>query len=151
MTISFRHVFNVYVDVDPPVDIGNVGAGRRRVIPITGGRFAGEALNGVILPGGADYQIIRPDGVAELEAHYTLRTNDGVHIYVKNVGFRHGPQEIIEKLIRGEEVPDGSYYFMTTPRFEVDDERYAFLNRNIFVGAGFRRPSCVEIHYYQVL
>lgn len=151
MSLTFQPVFTVKVEVDKPIEVGAVGAGIRRVIPIIGGSFEGELLNGTILPGGADYQIIRPDGVTEVEAHYTLRTNDGAHIYVKNNGYRHGPREIIEKLIKGEEVPDGSYYFKTTPRFEVSDEKYAFLNRNIFVGIGKRKPACVEIEYYQLM
>ena len=108
-------------------------------------------LKGKVLPGGADYQILRPDGVTEALAHYTIQTDDGVPIYVVNKGYRHGPKEIIDKLIRGEEVPEGSYYFKTTPVFETGSEKYDFLNKMIFVGEGIRRPSEVEIRFYQLV
>jgi hypothetical protein len=150
MSIHLKQVFTARIKVDTPIEVGDVGTGMRRVIPITGGTFEGPELKGTVLPGGADYQLIRFDGVTEVVAHYTLQTDDGVPIYVVNKGYRHGPKEIIDKLIRGEEVPDGSYYFKTTPVFETDSEKYVFLNRMIFIGEGFRRPFDVEIKFYEV-
>ena len=79
--------------VDAPLDLGDVGKGRRRIVPISGGEFSGPVLRGTVLPGGADWQIMRSDGVAELEARYTLRTDDGALIDVRNVALRHGPPE----------------------------------------------------------
>ncbi|WP_102348453.1 DUF3237 domain-containing protein [Bacillus sp. Marseille-P3661] len=151
MSIEVKHCFDVYVKVDQPIEVGSVGSGQRRVIPITGGTFEGELFKGKILPGGADYQIIRPDGVTEALAHYTLQTEDGTNIYVVNRGYRHGPKEIIEKLIKGEQVPADSYYFKTTPTFEVSGDKYSFLNKSIFIGVGTRNPSDVKIQYYEVL
>ncbi len=151
MSIETKHVFDVLVKVDPPIEVGTVSSGERRIIPITGGTFEGENFKGRILPGGADYQIVRRDHVTEVVAHYSLQTDDGTNIYVINRGYRHGPEEIINKLIKGEPVPEGSYYFKTTPTFEVSDERYSFLNSNIFIGIGTREPDCVKIKYYQVL
>lgn len=150
MSIHLKQVFTARIKVDTPIEVGDVGTGMRRVIPIIGGTFEGLELKGTVLPGGADYQLIRFDGVTEVVAHYTLQTDDGVPIYVVNKGYRHGPKEIIDKLIRGEEVPGGSYYFKTTPVFETDSEKYAFLNRMIFIGEGIRRPFDVEIKFYEV-
>ena len=79
-------------------ELGATPLGRRRVIPITGGRFSGERLSGRVLPGGADWQVIRADGVADLDARYTLETADGALIYVRNKGYRHGPDEVIKRL-----------------------------------------------------
>jgi|SRR5690625_357835 len=149
--IKLEYVFHINVNVDRPIEVGRVGKGVRKIIPITGGDFDGETLQGKILPGGADYQIIRSDGVTELIAQYTLQTEDGTFINVTNQGYRHGPKDIIEKLAKGIKVPDDSYYFKTTPVFEVDNEKFAFLNRNIFIGVGTREPSHVKIAYYQVL
>jgi hypothetical protein len=150
MNTNLEHIFTAKIKVDIPIEIGDVGIGIRRVIPITGGTFEGPKMKGIILPGGADYQIIRYDGVTEALAHYTIQTDDGVPIYVVNKGYRHGPKEIIDKLISGESVPDGSYYFKTTPVFETGSEKYSFLNRMIFIGEGLRKPNEVEIKFLQV-
>ena len=63
-------------------------AGERFIVPITGGRFWGgpgfESLCGEVLPGGADRQLLRPDGVKELDALYELRCADGTTLTVHN-------------------------------------------------------------------
>ncbi|SFQ06134.1 DUF3237 domain-containing protein [Salibacterium halotolerans] len=151
MSIETKHVFDLTIYVDSPIEVGPVSAGERRIINITGGTFEGKNMRGVILPGGADYQVIRRDGVTEVVAHYSLQTTDGTPIYIVNRGYRYGPEEIINKLKQGEPVPDNSYYFKTMPTFEVSDERYAFLNRNLFVGIGTREPDCVKLKVFQVL
>lgn len=99
------------VTVDPPQDLGDVGKGGRRVVPITGGAFVGPHLRASVLAGGADWQVLRSDGVAELEARYTLHTDDGALIYVRNLGLRHGPAEIMAALAAGRRVEPGSFYF----------------------------------------
>jgi hypothetical protein len=58
--------------------------GTRRIVWITGGTFKGPDIEDTVIPGGADWQLVRPDGVVELDARYTLKTNDGVIIYVNN-------------------------------------------------------------------
>lgn len=150
MNLNLSHLFTAKIEVDSPIEIGESGKGNRRVIPITGGTFEGPEIQGTILAGGADYQLIRNDGVTEVVAHYTIETDDGVPIYIINKGYRHGPKDIIDKLIRGEDVPDGSYYFKTTPTFETSGAKYDFLNRMIVVGEGVRRPSNVEMAFYVV-
>lgn len=146
-----RFLMEARVKIAPALEIGETAKGRNRVIPITGGTFEGPQLKGSILPGGADWQLIRTDGVAEVVARYTLKTDDGALISVVNRGYRHGPAEIIEKLYRGEAVDPESYYFRTTPTFEVAAEKYTWLNRHIFIGVGQREPDQVIIKYYQVL
>jgi hypothetical protein len=92
---ELEFIFGARVTVDPPQDLGAFNKGQRRVVPITGGEFSGPGLEGVVLPGGADWQLIRHDGVAELDARYTLRTNDGVSIHVHNRALRHGAPEVM--------------------------------------------------------
>ena len=147
MSIHLKSLFNAKILVDLPIEIGDVGTGIRRVIPILGGTFEGPLLKGKVLPGGADYQLIRNDGVTELLAHYTIQTDDGVPIYVVNQGYRHGPKEIMDQIIRGESVPNDSYYFITSPKFETGSEKYDFLNKSIFVGKGVRTPADVQIEF----
>lgn len=131
-------------------ELGETPHGRRRIIGITGGRFSGERLAGRVLPGGADWQVVRADGVADLDARYTLETGDGVLIYVRNRGYRHGPADVLRKLSSGENVEPSLYYMRTTPRFETGDARYAWLNRIVCVATGARRAAAVELDVYEV-
>src|SRR5207237_5548676 len=91
------------------------------------------------------------DGVADLDARYTLATGDGALIYVRNRGYRHGPSDILEKLAAGEAVDPSLYYMRTTPLFETGDARYAWLNRMICVASGARRAAAVELEVFSVL
>jgi len=138
------------ITLAPAQELGGTPLGRRRIIPITGGGFSGERLSGRVLPGGADWQVIRADGVADLDARYTLETHDGALIYVRNRGYRHGPAEVMRRLAAGEAVDPASYYMRTTPLFETGDERYAWLNRLVCVGTGERRPAAVVLEVFEV-
>jgi hypothetical protein len=148
--LNLQRLFRAEITLSPPQELGDSPLGRRRIIGITGGRFTGERLSGRVLPGGADWQVIRPDGVADLDARYTLETNDGALIYVRNKGYRHGPAEVLKKLLLGENVDPALYYMRTTPRFETGDARYAWLNRIVCVASGARRPAAVELEVYEV-
>ena len=138
------------ITLAPAQELGETPLGRRRIIPITGGSFRGERLSGRVLPGGADWQFIRSDGVAELDARYTLETEDRALIYVRNFGYRHGPAEVIQRLAAGEPVDPALYYMRTTPRFETGAERYKWLNRIICVATGARRAAAVELEVFEV-
>jgi hypothetical protein len=148
--LELEPLFRIEVTLAPPQELGDTPLGRRRIIGITGGRFSGARLSGRVLPGGADWQVIRADGVADLDARYTLETNDGALIYVHNRGYRHAPPEIMKKLIAGEDVDPALYYMRTTPFFETGDARYAWLNRIICVGTGARRPAAVELEIFEI-
>lgn len=145
---SLEFLYTSSVEVGPPLVVGDIGHAERRIIPITGGSFKGPRLAGRVLPGGADWQVIRRDGVAELEARYTLETDDGALIYVLNKGIRWGPKEVMERLARGEEVRPGEYYFRTRPVFETGVPAYQWLHRLIAVAAGERLPDKVIITAY---
>lgn len=151
MSLTTEFAFELRATVDTPQEVGNTPAGRRRFIPITGGVFEGPRLKGTVLPGGADAQIIRPDGVTDLVARYTLRIDDGTLIYVVNRGLRHGPTEVMQRLMRGETVDPAQYYFRTTPAFEVAAGPHDWLNRSIFVGTGARHAAEVHVRYFRVL
>ncbi len=148
--LRLEPLLNARIALGAPQELGEAPHGRRRIIPITGGEFAGERLSGRVLAGGADWQIVRRDGVAELEARYTLQTADGALIYVANNGVRHGPAAVLAKLAAGETVDAASYYMRTTPRFETGDERYAWLNRIVCVATGARRAAEVELEVFEV-
>jgi len=148
--LNLQHLFKAEISLAAPQELGATPQGRRRIIGITGGRFAGERLSGRVLPGGADWQVVRADGVADLDARYTLETSDGALIYVRNRGYRHGPAEVLKKLSAGEEVDPSLYYMRTTPLFETGDARYAWLNRIVCVATGARRAAAVELDVFEV-
>ncbi|HEX6321560.1 MAG TPA: DUF3237 domain-containing protein [Burkholderiales bacterium] len=149
--MNLERLFRAEITLAPPQELGDTPRGRRRIIGISGGRFSGERLSGRVLPGGADWQVIRADGVADLDARYTLETEDGALIYVRNRGVRHGPPEVLRQLAAGEAVDPARYYMRTTPLFETGDARYAWLNRIVCVATGARRPAAVELEIFQVL
>jgi hypothetical protein len=148
--LNLQPLLRAEITLAPPQELGETPQGRRRIIGITGGRFSGERLAGRVLAGGADWQVIRADGVAELDARYTLETSDGALIYVRNRGYRHGSPEVLKKLSSGESVDPSLYYMRTTPRFETGDARYAWLNRILCVATGARRPAAVELEVFEV-
>jgi hypothetical protein len=148
--LKLQALFRAEIMLAPAQELGETPHGRRRVIPILGGRFEGERLSGRVLPGGADWQVIRSDNVAQLDARYTLETHDGALVYVRNEGLRHGPPEIIQKVSRGEAVDAASYYMRTVPHFETGDSRYAWLNRLVCIATGARRATSVELEVFEV-
>jgi len=151
MAIALDFAFALKVTVAPALELGETPQGRRRIVPITGGSVSGPKLTGRVLPGGADWQIIRNDGVAELEARYTLEADDGAFISVLNRGLRHGPPEVVRKLIAGEPVDPDAYYFRCTPVFETAAPAHRWLTRTVFVAAGARHPELVEVRVYAAL
>jgi hypothetical protein len=138
------------VQVGPPVELGNVPRGRRRIIPILGGTFEGPNIRGKVLSGGADWQIVRADGLAELDTRYTLQTETGSLIYIQNAGIRHAPPDVTRKLLAGEAVDPSLVYFRTVPVFETSAPELEWLARSIFVGTGERYPSEVVIRVWKV-
>jgi hypothetical protein len=148
--LRLEPLLSAEITLAPAQELGEAPLGRRRIINITGGSFRGARLSGRVLPGGADWQVVRADGVADLDARYTLETNDGALIYVRNHGYRHGPAEVLEKLSSGKEVDPSLYYMRTTPLFETGDARYAWLNRLICVGSGARRKASVSLEVFEV-
>src|SRR5665213_1300103 len=91
---SLEFVFEARVTIAPTVDMGETPRGRQRMIPITGGVVEGPNFRGTVLPGGADWKILSPDGATELTAQYVIRAEDGTQIAVVNRALRHAPPEI---------------------------------------------------------
>ena len=145
-----RPVCTLKVELGPIIEMGQGRAGKRRIIPIIGGTVEGPELSGTILNVGADWQTIFADGSADLDTRYAFETHDGAVIEVVNLGFRHGPPEVLERLAKGEEVSPDSYYMRTSARFETGDPRYHWVNKSIFVGTGMRKASAVEVAMFLV-
>jgi len=142
--------FTINVQVGAPTELGQVPRGRRRIIPILGGTFDGPNIRGKVVPGGADWQIVRADGLAELDTRYLLQTDSGQLIYIQNAGIRHAPADVTKKLLAGEPVDASQVYFKTIPTFETSAPELQWLTRSIFVATGERKPSDVVIKVWRV-
>jgi hypothetical protein len=149
--LQTRYVFTITAHIGDVTSAGDIGTGVRRIIPITGGEVKGKDVNGKVCAFGADFQIIRPNELIELEAKYAFQTDDGAVIYVENRGIRFGPVDLLQKLKRGEPVDPNLIYFRTVPKFETGAEKYRWLMESLFVGSAARHADRVVIDVHQVL
>ena len=149
--LQTKYVFTITAEIADVTTAGDIGHGVRRIIPITGGEVKGEGINGKVCPFGADFQIIRPNELIELEAKYAFETDDGAVVYVENRGLRFGPVELLHKLKRGDPVDPRLIYFRTVPKFETGAEKYRWLMESLFIGSAARHADRVVIDVHQVL
>lgn len=149
--IQSTPLFTLVADVAQAVDLGHCGGGTRRVVPVNGGRFAGERISGSILPGGNDVQRVRDDGVSELQVYVVLRTDEGETILFKGHAVRHMSEEAAKKITLGVAVDPASYYFREAITFETSSPRLAWLNRIMALGVGRRTKDAVELEVFEVL
>ena len=91
------------------------------------------------------------DGVARIDARYTLRHDDGTLVTMVDRGVRRGPPEVMARLAAGEAVEPSLDHFRTTPQFEVQDGPHRWLAEHVFVCRGNRRPDAVELVFFRVL
>ena len=148
--LSQTPIFTIHAELGEIKHFGQTPYGERRVIDILGGRIEGPRLNGRILPG-ADWQIVCPNGTADLTARYGIETDTGARVLVKSDGLRHGPPEVLAALMRGEPVDPSRYYFRTVMRFEASDPSVDWLNRIIAIARGARDKNTVRLDVYEVL
>ena len=149
--MKIRPLLKLRAEVPKAHVSSNAPYGDRRFIPVTGGDFKGDRLSGKILAGGADCQLVRHDGVADLDVRVTFETDDGVIILMKGLGMRHGSVEVLSRMAAGEHVPGSEYYFREAMFFEAPKGHYDWLNRLIAIGEGERGPDCVLIDVFEIL
>ena len=148
---TLEHVCDLQVQIAPPVEVGHTAHGLRRMIPITGGRVQGPALNGHVLAGGADFQLILAGGTqSHLDARYVLELDDGTRVWVQNTALRCASGEDSARLMRGEPVDPARVYFRCQPRFEVAAPAWAWLTEHQFIGTGVRLPDAVHLSFFKV-
>lgn len=148
---QLEFVFELRVEASSLPEIGKTPKGTRKLIAINGGSFEGPLINGKVIPGGYDWQLLRNDEVTEIEARYVLQTDDGAMITIINSGLRHGPAHVMQQLAQGQEVDPAQYYFRSIPYFETSEKKYDWLNKNIFVANGIRKPALVVIQVWKIL
>jgi hypothetical protein len=136
-------VFSIFATIAGTLTVGETATGQIRAIPITGGEVVGESLNGRVVPGGADWQRTRADGVTELEATYAIEAADGTLIKVVNRG-----------LLVPQGGTDGADYFRTVVSFTAPRGTHDWLNEAIFLcsaGLDPEREQTVQIDVYKLI
>jgi len=151
MAPQLEFLMHIAADVGEVQTLGGGPLGERRVVAITGGRFEGPQLKGEIVAGGADWQIVRADGVLDIDARYVMRTEAGALIRVVSQGYRHGPPEVLAALGRGEDVPRDKYFFRTVMRFETGAADLLWLNRCIALASAERKARQVRLESWRLL
>ncbi len=149
--ISPQPIFTIRCELANILDLGPTPLGHRRVVTILGGPVTGVRLNGRVLPGGADWQIVTPDGCIDLHARYTIESDAGALIQVDSKGMRHGPPEVLARLAAGEDVDPSLYYFRTAMRFETAHPSTDWMNRILALARGAREKNAVRLDVYEVL
>lgn len=150
--IQTRPLFVLSLAVSKIDDLGATPNGIRKIGTVDGGTFAGDRLRGTVkAPPGGDWLLLRSDGVLCLDVRLTLETDEGDLIFMTYKGMRHGPQDVIDRVNRGEAVDPALYYFRATPVFETSSAKYAWLNRAIFVATGRREKTGPIYEVHEVL
>ena len=149
--MKLEHLVTYHADLKEAVEIGAGPAGQRRIVDVTGGTFEGPKMRGTILPSGGDWIAMGADGVGRLDVRATFRTDDGAHVYVQYYGNLVLNDAANAALASGKGTDYGDTYFMTAPRFETGDPRYAWLNAVVAVGEGRIVPGGVEYRVYHVV
>jgi hypothetical protein len=149
--ISPEPIFSIRCEVANILDLGPAPFGHRRVVNLLGGTVRGARLNGRIVPGGADWQIMAADGALDIHARYIIESDAGALIQVDSRGVRNGPPDVMARLSRGEDVDPALYYFRTVMRFETAHPSTFWLNRILALAKGAREKNAVKLAVYEVL
>jgi Protein of unknown function (DUF3237) len=147
---DLEFVCKISIVLAPALEIGETPSGQRRIVNILEGTVEGPQMHGVVLEGGADWQVTRTDDVVELQANYILKMSDGKLILVRNRGLRTGPPDVLQRIASGDVVAPDEYYCRTTPVFEAPSGKYEWLNRSVFVATAQRYASAIEVNVFRV-
>ena len=136
-------VFEEVVDLGPDRDAGLGPMGKRIHIGLLGGKVTGPKLSGRVVPGGADWQLVRNDGCTEIVADYFIETDDGVLIHVLNQGLACDPDK------------DRPLYLRANPRFDAPNGKYGWLNQSAFTSTIDLMPATdgkrrIRIRFFRI-
>jgi hypothetical protein len=150
--LKSRHLLDISIELHPIQVLGKTPAGERRIIPVSGGSFSGDRLQGEILPhAGSDLLLTRADGSYQQDVRLALRTNDDELILMTYRGIRHSAPEVAARIASGEQVGPSEYYLRTAPFFETAAPAYAWINSIVSVGVGERTPNGAVYHVFEIL
>lgn len=140
---AVEFAFSIFATIEGVLTVGETATGQVRAIPITGGEVVGEGIAGRVIPGGADWQRTRSDGVTEIEATYAIELSDATLVKVVNRGL------IVPAASAG-----APAYFRTAIEFMAPNGPYEWLNEAIFLcsaGGAEGRPGTVQVDVYKLV
>jgi hypothetical protein len=151
-SLPTRYLFTLEISLHPIHDLGTTSLGKRRIVPVSGGRFEGPRLRGEVLPDvGGDWLLQRADSTFQSDVRLVLRTDDEALISMTYRGIRHATRTVSDRLARGEEVAASEYYLRTAAFFETASPEHRWLNDLVAVGTGRRLPERVVYELHEVL
>lgn len=152
MTIATRELFVLEAMLAKPQMMEKTPYGLRKIVPVLGGTFTGERLNGIVLAGGGhDWAMTRADGALVLDVRLVLETDDGAQILMTYKGIRSGTPEVLERIASGEYVDPADYYFRIVPFFETGAKKYEWVNSIVSVGFGDRVKAGPRYTVHEIL
>ena len=149
--IITKHLMTLVLEVEEPQVISGTPIGTRRIVYVSGGRFDGAQLTGMVLPGGGDWILERVDGSFQLDVRITLLTEDREMIYMTYRGIRHATDDVMARLNSGEAVGEDEYYLRASAFFETGADKYSWLNRVVSVATGYRPPEGPVYEVFEVV
>ena len=150
--MDLAHEFDFDARLAASVPIGPGPFGNRRIREVLGGTVTGERISGTVGTGGADWLLTGPDGYGRLDVRLTIHTHDDAHLYVQYFGVIEYTEAALAANAGTRSSDYDEHYFRTAPRIETGDERYAWVNRTIFVAEGRIHPGpVVEYRVYRVV
>jgi len=138
-SINNKPVLELYVTLTDKVTVGKADDGDRYIVPISGGYFIGKnGISGDVMPGGADWQVVRSDGIKNITAIYSIKEKDGTVIVVDNRG-------MVANI-------EGERYAHTVPKFHAPEGEHDWLNERMFSGTitSIKSPRAVVIRVYEI-
>jgi hypothetical protein len=146
--IELEPIFELWADVHTRA-VGPGPYGNRWLIEVGGGEFSGPRLRGKVLQSGGDWMLVGSDQVARLDVRLTLETDDAALINMQFLGVLDVNDKVIAAAQGSHEAEYGDAYFMTQPRFETGDSRYAWLNRFVGLAEGKVGVNRVDYRVYR--
>ncbi|RLA49510.1 MAG: DUF3237 domain-containing protein [Gammaproteobacteria bacterium] len=132
--------FTLKATLAQPLPIGTGPTGMRMYYDVPDGEIIGDRLRGKVL-GGGEWALIGPDGFLRIDVRLQVETHDGAFLYIQYVGLLEANEAVQSALANGTGTEFGDQYFVTNPRIETGDERYAWLNTTFFIGEGRVLPG----------
>jgi Protein of unknown function (DUF3237) len=147
--VRLDYLMTYQVRLAHPMPVAGPGPfGRRVWSAVDGGWFDGPGLRGRV-EAGADWGVFDAEGTLHLDAKVLFLTEDGAGI----TGSYFGILKSVDgtpAIKPGAGTRYGEQYFMTSPRFETGDPRYAWLNDLVCVAEGRQLDDGVEYRVHAV-
>jgi len=143
-------LFRLTAMLGEPITIGDTLQGTRVVVPVTGGTCEGPYHKGTLVGPGADWVVVRSDGVGVLDVRGQIRTDDGASIFVSYSGYLSRVVELMPRWAAGEAIPRDEYYFASNPLFETGAPQYAWLQNVVTCSVGELIRGGVAYEVYAV-